>query len=152
MSPTWRIAASWWAGTALGSPPAMPATSAPEQNSPPAPVITTARSVRRCGDRAQFGQELVPHLAVDGVLPLGTPKRDRHDAVRPCHRDRFEIPGLGVAGFWTFQAFRRSCSATILTRMGFNPYRKFRAKPADYALVAIAIVVAVGLVVWAFAG
>jgi len=36
--------------------------------------------------------------------------------------------------------------------MGFNPYRKFRAKPADYALVAIAILVSVGLVVWAFAG
>jgi len=36
--------------------------------------------------------------------------------------------------------------------MGFNPYRKFKAKPADYALVAIAIVVAVVLVVWAFAG
>jgi hypothetical protein len=36
--------------------------------------------------------------------------------------------------------------------MGFNPYRKFRAKPADYALVAVAILVAVGLVVWAFLG
>jgi len=36
--------------------------------------------------------------------------------------------------------------------MGFNPYRKFRAKPADYALVAIAMLVAVGLVVWAFLG
>ncbi len=36
--------------------------------------------------------------------------------------------------------------------MGFNPYRKFKAKPADYALVAVAFVVAVGLVVWAFAG
>jgi energy-coupling factor transporter transmembrane protein EcfT len=36
--------------------------------------------------------------------------------------------------------------------MGFNPYRKFKAKPADYALVAIAVLVAVGLVVWAFAG
>jgi energy-coupling factor transporter transmembrane protein EcfT len=36
--------------------------------------------------------------------------------------------------------------------MGFNPYRKFKAKPADYALVAIAMLVAVGLVVWAFAG
>jgi hypothetical protein len=36
--------------------------------------------------------------------------------------------------------------------MGFNPYRKFQAKPADYALVAIAVLVAVGLVVWAFTG
>jgi energy-coupling factor transporter transmembrane protein EcfT len=36
--------------------------------------------------------------------------------------------------------------------MGFNPYRKFKAKPADYALVAIATLVAVVLVVWAFTG
>jgi len=36
--------------------------------------------------------------------------------------------------------------------MGFNPYRKFKAKPADYAMVAIAALVAVGLVIWAFAG
>ena len=36
--------------------------------------------------------------------------------------------------------------------MGFNPYRKFRAEPADYALVAVAVLVAVALVVWAFAG
>ena len=36
--------------------------------------------------------------------------------------------------------------------MGFNPYRKFKAKPADYALVAIAVLVAVGLVFWAFTG
>ena len=36
--------------------------------------------------------------------------------------------------------------------MGFNPYRKFRARPTDYALVAAAVAVAVALVVWAFAG
>ncbi len=36
--------------------------------------------------------------------------------------------------------------------MGFNPYRKFKAKPADYALVAVAMLVALGLVVWAFTG
>jgi hypothetical protein len=36
--------------------------------------------------------------------------------------------------------------------MGFNPYRKFRARPADYAMVAIALVVMVGLVIWAVAG
>ena len=36
--------------------------------------------------------------------------------------------------------------------MGFNPYRKFKAKPADYALVALAMLVALGLVVWAFTG
>ena len=36
--------------------------------------------------------------------------------------------------------------------MGYNPYRKFKAKPADYVLVAAALVVSLGLLVWAFAG
>lgn len=36
--------------------------------------------------------------------------------------------------------------------MGFNPYRRFRAQPTDYALVAVAIVVALGLVAWALLG
>jgi hypothetical protein len=34
--------------------------------------------------------------------------------------------------------------------VGFNPYRKFRARPADYALVIAAIAIAAGLVAWAF--
>jgi hypothetical protein len=41
---------------------------------------------------------------------------------------------------------------TILTAVGFNPYRKFRARPADYVLVAAAIVAVVVLVLWAIAG
>lgn len=36
--------------------------------------------------------------------------------------------------------------------MGFNPYRKFRAKPADYAMVVSAVVVAAAFVVWALLG
>jgi len=36
--------------------------------------------------------------------------------------------------------------------VGFNPYRRFRARPADYALVAVAIVVALALVAWALLG
>lgn len=36
--------------------------------------------------------------------------------------------------------------------MGFNPYRKFKAKPADYVFVAAGVVAAVGLTVWAFFG
>jgi hypothetical protein len=36
--------------------------------------------------------------------------------------------------------------------VGFNPYRKFRARPADYALVVVALVAAAVLVIWAFAG
>ncbi len=36
--------------------------------------------------------------------------------------------------------------------VGYNPYRKFTAKPADYVLVAICILLAAGLVAWAFLG
>jgi hypothetical protein len=41
---------------------------------------------------------------------------------------------------------------TILTAVGFNPYRRFRAKPADYVLVAAAVLVALALVLWALLG
>jgi hypothetical protein len=36
--------------------------------------------------------------------------------------------------------------------VGYNPYRRFRAKPADFALVIVAIVVVVALVLWALLG
>jgi hypothetical protein len=36
--------------------------------------------------------------------------------------------------------------------VGYNPYRKFRAKPADYALVIAAVLIAIALVAWAFLG
>jgi hypothetical protein len=36
--------------------------------------------------------------------------------------------------------------------VGFNPYRRFKAKPADYVLVASALVVSAALLVWAFIG
>jgi len=36
--------------------------------------------------------------------------------------------------------------------VGYNPYRKYKAKPADYVMVVMAIVVALGLVAWAFLG
>jgi len=36
--------------------------------------------------------------------------------------------------------------------VGYNPYRKFRAKPSDYVLVAAALLVSVALLIWAFAG
>jgi len=43
-------------------------------------------------------------------------------------------------------------SRTILTVVGFNPYRRFRARPADYALVVAALVVALALVLWGVLG
>ncbi len=33
--------------------------------------------------------------------------------------------------------------------MGYNPYRRFKARPSDYVLVVVAIVVALALVAWA---
>lgn len=36
--------------------------------------------------------------------------------------------------------------------MGFNPYRKFVAKPADYVFVVAAVLAAIGLLVWALLG
>jgi len=37
-------------------------------------------------------------------------------------------------------------------RVGYSPYRKFNAKPSDYVLVGVAMIVSVGLLVWAFFG
>ena len=45
-----------------------------------------------------------------------------------------------------------SSRPTILTAVGYNPYRKFKAKPADYVLVAAALLVSLALRIWAFAG
>jgi hypothetical protein len=36
--------------------------------------------------------------------------------------------------------------------MGFNPYRKFVAKPADYLMVGAAVVAVVALLLWALLG
>jgi len=36
--------------------------------------------------------------------------------------------------------------------MGFNPYRKFVAKPADYLMVGCAVLAVVGLLLWALVG
>jgi hypothetical protein len=36
--------------------------------------------------------------------------------------------------------------------VGYNPYRKHRARPADYAMVVIAVLVALALVGWALVG
>ena len=36
--------------------------------------------------------------------------------------------------------------------MGFNPYRKFVAKRADYVFVVAAVVAVIGLLAWALLG
>jgi hypothetical protein len=36
--------------------------------------------------------------------------------------------------------------------VGYNPYRRFRARPADYVLVGVALAAALALVIWAVAG
>lgn len=39
-----------------------------------------------------------------------------------------------------------------MTDVGFNPYRKFRARRADYVFVVAAAIAVVALVAWAFIG
>lgn len=34
--------------------------------------------------------------------------------------------------------------------MGFNPHRKHQVKPADYAMLAAALLIAAAFVAWAF--
>ena len=85
-SPMWRMLASPWA-----SPPRpSPDRSAPEQKSPPAPVSTRTRSSALARDLAEHGEQLVPHHAVGGVLPLRTVHRDRDDPVGPLDQQRLE--------------------------------------------------------------
>lgn len=36
--------------------------------------------------------------------------------------------------------------------MGFNPHRQYRRTPADYAMVAAAVIVCALLLAWAFFG
>lgn len=36
--------------------------------------------------------------------------------------------------------------------VGFNPYRKFRPKPADYVFVVASLATAAALVIWAMFG
>jgi len=36
--------------------------------------------------------------------------------------------------------------------VGYSPYRKFRARTADYVLLVVCALVGVGLVAWAFFG
>jgi len=36
--------------------------------------------------------------------------------------------------------------------MGYNPYRRFRARPSDYVMVVAAVAAALGLVAWALWG
>jgi hypothetical protein len=50
------------------------------------------------------------------------------------------------------EASARGRPRAILAAMGYNPYRRFRARPLDYALVAAAILAAVALVTWAIVG
>ncbi len=36
--------------------------------------------------------------------------------------------------------------------MGYNPDRPFKARPVDYVVMALAVVVSIALVIWAFLG
>ena len=46
-----------------------------------------------------------------------------------------------------------TCFPTILAilgAMGYSPHRKFKARPTDYIVLTIGMLVAAGLVVWGF--
>jgi hypothetical protein len=47
---------------------------------------------------------------------------------------------------------RVSIGRTILTPMGFNPFRQQRRSTADYVMVAVAFAVIAALVAWALFG
>lgn len=36
--------------------------------------------------------------------------------------------------------------------MGYNPYRRFRARRGDYVMVTLAVISALALVIWALVG
>jgi hypothetical protein len=36
--------------------------------------------------------------------------------------------------------------------VGYNPYRKYRARPFDYVLLAVVFLVGIALLVWALVG
>ncbi len=40
----------------------------------------------------------------------------------------------------------------ILGTVGYSPYRKFKAKPADYVTIAVVFVAALAMVAWALLG
>ncbi len=43
-----------------------------------------------------------------------------------------------------------SIARRILAAMGYNPYRKYRATPADYVMLGACLLIAAGLVFWGF--
>jgi hypothetical protein len=107
---------------------------APEQNDPPAPVMTTTRS--------------------SSVLSL---------IARNVSRSSFHMTSLTAFFFSgrfnvtvTTPPARSTCSVstrgTIIVAMGFNPFRQQRRSAADYAMVIAAVVVVALLVLWAFLG
>jgi hypothetical protein len=47
---------------------------------------------------------------------------------------------------------REPGSARQTVAVGFNPYRRFQARPTDYVLVIACLLIAVALLAWAFLG
>lgn len=73
-----------------------------------------------------------------GTLPKGCDNRTVGGGRRPSEvGTTFRDPGS---------------AAPILGGMGFNPHAKTRKGPADYAMVAAALLVCLGLVAWAVLG
>jgi hypothetical protein len=91
-------------------------------------------------DLTERSQELPPHQVVHRVLLLRAVQGDRDDApVGPRDLDRLHASGPYSAG-------------AMITAVGLNPYRQMRRRRSDYVFVAVALVVAAVLVLWAFFG
>ena len=126
----WRMLARPWV---FDEP--IPETSAPEQKSPPAPVSTSTRS-----------SALAP-------TSRNTASSSSHIAALAAFlRSGRVIVTVTIPSARSTSSVSKLIRGTILTAVGFNPYRRFRARPTDYVLVVVAIALALALVVWAFAG
>ena len=68
-----------------------------------------------------------------------------------CHQQRRESPDHGRQRR-PGPARGRQAPPGDTGRVGYNPYRRFRARPIDYVLVVVCLLVAIGLIAWAIAG
>src|SRR6266508_4544126 len=127
-SPTWRIQVSPLVCRPLGS-----IRSAPEQNAPPAPVITTTRSLGDCDTPRNVARSSSHITLLMAFLRSG--------------RVNVTVTIPSARSIW-----RVSIGGTILVAVGFNPFRQQRRSPADYVMVAAAMVVIALLVAWALFG
>lgn len=115
--------------------------SAPEQNSPLAPVSTTTRSSWLS---ASLSNSSWSSLHITSSMAFF-----RCGRFMVIVTTRFSLRSTVIV---SSSRVSMVIAATILIAVGFNPYRKFRASPADYVLVLSATVIVLALLFWAVLG